>query len=62
MGCVGYVGEIFLTLVIIFTWVAWVNFFYMGQNFRRDLKIFQRSKFLRGSTFVGLVGAFTVIS
>ena len=28
-GNVGYVGA----WVIIFTWVAWVNFFYVSQNF-----------------------------
>ena len=57
LGCVGYVGQnIFyvgqhFTWVIIFTWVARVKFFCVGQffhmvqNFLRESKLFTGSKF-----------------
>ena len=53
VGCVGYVGRnIFyvgqhFTRAIIFTWVAWVKIFYLGQSFLLET-IFLRGSFLGG--------------
>ena len=58
VGCVGYVGlNIFyvgqhFTRAIIFTWVAWVKIFYLGQSFLLETIFLRGSKFLRGS-FLG---------
>ena len=51
--------------VIIFTWVVWFNFCYMGQNFRRNLKFFPGLNICVGQ-FLGdgsekiSIGAFTI--